>query len=78
MNLIFLRLKLGFVSTVASAVSRLMTAGGSVEVEEFLLGCLRLRGQARAMDIAKLSFDQHWLIKNQGKCLVCRKLNRFF
>eukprot|EP00434_Breviolum_minutum_P005824 symbB.v1.2.005135.t1/scaffold226.1/size261315/14 len=41
--------------------------GGSVEVEEFLLGCLRLRGQARAMDIAKLSFDQHWLIKNQGK-----------
>eukprot|EP00434_Breviolum_minutum_P005825 symbB.v1.2.005136.t1/scaffold226.1/size261315/15 len=41
--------------------------GGSVEVEEFLLGCLRLRGQARAMDIAKLSFDQHWLIKSQGR-----------
>ena len=26
--------------------------GGAVEVEEFLLGCLRLRGQARAMDMA--------------------------
>ena len=28
--------------------------GGSVEIEEFLLGCLRLRGSARAMDIAKV------------------------
>lgn len=41
--------------------------GGAVEIEEFLLGCLRLRGQARAMDIAKLMFDQNWLIKSQGK-----------
>ena len=54
------------------------TAGGAVEVEEFLLGCLRLRGQARAMDIAKLSFDQHWLIKSQGKFLVCRKLIKLY
>ena len=25
--------------------------GGAVEIEEFLMGCLRLRGQARAMDM---------------------------
>lgn len=41
--------------------------GGAVEVEEFLLGCLRLRGQARAMDIAKLASDQKWMIKSQGR-----------
>lgn len=40
--------------------------GGAVEVEEFLLGCLRLGGHARAMDIAKLTYDQTWLIKSQG------------
>ena len=45
------------------------TLGGAVEVEEFLLGCLRLRGHARAMDIAKLTYDQAWLIKSQGKFL---------
>ena len=42
------------------------TTGGAVEVEEFLLGCLRLGGHARAMDIAKLTYDQTWLIKSQG------------
>ncbi|CAJ1331417.1 unnamed protein product [Effrenium voratum] len=44
-----------------------MDGGGAVEIEEFLMGCLRLRGQARAMDIAKLIFDQNWLIKSQGR-----------
>lgn len=41
--------------------------GGAVEVEEFLLGCLRLRGQARAMDMAKLMYDQSWLVKSTGR-----------
>lgn len=41
--------------------------GGAVEVEEFLMGCLRLRGQASAMDVGKIINDQTWLIKNQGK-----------
>ena len=40
--------------------------GGAVEVEEFLMGCLRLRGQATAMDVAKLMNDVTWLVKNQG------------
>lgn len=41
--------------------------GGEVEIEEFLMGCLRLRGQATAMDVGKIINDQTWQIKNQGK-----------
>ncbi|CAJ1385656.1 unnamed protein product, partial [Effrenium voratum] len=41
--------------------------GGAIEVEEFLMGCLRLRGSARAMDMAKLCHDQAWLIKNTAR-----------
>eukprot|EP00434_Breviolum_minutum_P036483 symbB.v1.2.032326.t1/scaffold3869.1/size49035/1 len=43
-----------------------LDAGGAVEIEEFLMGCLRLRGSARAIDIAKLIHDQAWLLKNQS------------
>ncbi|CAJ1400977.1 unnamed protein product [Effrenium voratum] len=43
-----------------------MDSGGAVEVEEFLMGCLRLRGNAKAMDIAKLCHDQTWLIREQA------------
>eukprot|EP00435_Cladocopium_sp_Y103_P029854 s2779_g7.t1 len=49
-----------------------MDGGGAVEIEEFLMGCLRLRGNARAMDMAKLMFDQNWLIKSQGQRLGLR------
>lgn len=31
------------------------------------MGCLRLRGQATAMDVGKIINDQTWQIKNQGK-----------
>mmetsp|Transcript_23564 Transcript_23564/g.54738 ORF Transcript_23564/g.54738 Transcript_23564/m.54738 type:complete len:579 (-) Transcript_23564:257-1993(-) len=41
--------------------------GGSVDVEEFFMGCLRFRGQAKAMDVGQLIQDQSWLIKHQGK-----------
>ncbi|CAE7513691.1 Cacna1i [Symbiodinium pilosum] len=40
--------------------------GGAVEVDEFLMGCLRLRGQARAVDVGKIIYDQTWLIRNQS------------
>lgn len=42
-------------------------AGGSVEIEEFLMGCLRLRGQATAIDVGKILQDQEFLIKNQDR-----------
>ena len=53
-----------------------------VEIEEFLKGCLRFRGQAKAIDIGQLLHDQvlltsfsrcyvkcfqEWLITNQGR-----------
>jgi len=38
-------------------------AGGSVEVEEFLMGCLRLRGHATAIDVVKILQDQAWIIQ---------------
>ncbi|CAJ1342823.1 unnamed protein product [Effrenium voratum] len=43
-----------------------LDAGGSISIEEFFTGCLRLRGNAKAMDIAKVIHDQTWLVKNQG------------
>ncbi|OLQ00044.1 Voltage-dependent T-type calcium channel subunit alpha-1I [Symbiodinium microadriaticum] len=44
-----------------------LDGGGSVEIEEFFKGCLRLRGQARAVDIGKIMHDQTWMIKSQGR-----------
>lgn len=41
--------------------------GGSVEIEEFFLGCLRFRGQARSMDVGKLIQDQRWIIRSMGR-----------
>ena len=41
--------------------------GGSVEIEEFLMGCLRLRGQATAIDVTKIMQDQQWMIRSQDR-----------
>lgn len=40
--------------------------GAAIEIEEFLLGCLRLRGPARALDLAKMQHDHQWLSKTLG------------
>lgn len=34
--------------------------GGSVEIEEFFMGCLRFSGQARAMDVGKIIQEGAW------------------
>eukprot|EP00434_Breviolum_minutum_P019826 symbB.v1.2.017495.t1/scaffold1358.1/size123611/1 len=44
-----------------------LDAGGAISIEEFLMGCLRLRGPARAIDVEKMIYDQSWLIRSQGK-----------
>ncbi|CAJ1454346.1 unnamed protein product [Effrenium voratum] len=41
--------------------------GGSVDVEEFFMGCLRFRGQARAMDVGKVIQDQASLMRQTGR-----------
>lgn len=38
-----------------------------MEVEEFLRGCLRFRGNAKAIDIGQLLHDQSWLIRHQSR-----------
>lgn len=41
--------------------------GGSIELEEFFMGCLRLGGNARGLELGKVLQDQQWLIRSQGK-----------
>ena len=48
-----------------------------VEVEEFLMGCLRLRGPATAIDMGKVIRDQNWLVQTVGS-LACFFLFLFF
>lgn len=38
--------------------------GAAIEIEEFLMGCLRLRGPAKALDLAKLQHDHGWMMKS--------------
>lgn len=39
--------------------------GQEIDVEEFLFGCMRLRGEAKALDLAKLMHSHAWLAKQQ-------------
>jgi len=43
---------------------------GEVTTEDFLMGCLRLRGQARAIDMGKVIHDQAWMIRTHSKFQV--------
>jgi len=36
---------------------------GAIDIEEFLVGCLRLKGEARSLDLAKLSFQTEWIME---------------
>jgi len=40
--------------------------GGSLDIDEFVTGCLRLRGPAKSLDVAKL----HYMCKRLDKMLV--------
>lgn len=44
---------------------KLLDADGrhEIEIEEFLLGCLRLQGGAKSLDVAVLTQEQQWLSK---------------
>lgn len=37
---------------------------GTIDVEEFLYGCLRLKGEAKNLDIAKLQLESEWIMHN--------------
>merc|ERR1719491_2797175 len=37
---------------------------GAINLGEFLRGCMRLRGEARTFDLAKLQYQSEWLMHN--------------
>lgn len=37
---------------------------GLIDTDEFLLGCLRLKGEAKNLDVAKIQYECEWLIHN--------------
>lgn len=45
---------------------------GTIDLGEFLRGCMRLKGEARAFDIAKLQYQSEWLMHNMN--LVMQEL----
>eukprot|EP00746_Dinoflagellata_sp_MGD_P141695 gnl/MRDRNA2_/MRDRNA2_74764_c0_seq4.p2 gnl/MRDRNA2_/MRDRNA2_74764_c0~~gnl/MRDRNA2_/MRDRNA2_74764_c0_seq4.p2 ORF type:complete len:124 (-),score=30.95 gnl/MRDRNA2_/MRDRNA2_74764_c0_seq4:68-439(-) len=42
---------------------------GSVEIDDFVMGCLRLKGQAKAIDLATLIYEN-----KRGTTRICRTL----
>lgn len=36
---------------------------GAIDIEEFLAGCMRLKGQARSLDLAKLALQTEWVME---------------
>jgi len=47
------------------------TQGGAFDIEDFVMGCLRLKGVARSVDIALLLNDQKWLAKKVVDLTTC-------
>lgn len=37
---------------------------GALTLDEFILGCMRLKGEARSLDIAKLQYHAEWVMHN--------------
>lgn len=37
--------------------------GNLVDLEEFIIGCMRLKGDAKSIDIAKLTYETKWMMK---------------
>lgn len=40
---------------------------GAIEHSEFLLGCLRLRGGAKAVDMVRVQMEQEWMHQADGR-----------
>ncbi|CAK0795227.1 unnamed protein product [Prorocentrum cordatum] len=42
---------------------------GYISIEEFLLGCFRLKGEAKTLDVIKLQYQSEWIMHNVVKVL---------
>jgi hypothetical protein len=52
-------------STDAFTLFQLLDAdgGGNIDAEEFVTGCIRLKGHARSIDLVKLTYEMRWFIR---------------
>merc|ERR1712039_328640 len=52
---------------------QLLDADGTytIDIEEFVMGCTRLRGSAKSIDIAKVIADGRWLKKRVAGMVEC-------
>jgi len=51
---------------------------GSIDVEEFVSGCMRLKGDAKSLDIGKLQLEMEWVISClEHVSMITRKLDVF-
>jgi len=64
---------LGIHSTEAHGLFKLLDddGSGSVSIDEFLSGCIRLKGTAKAVDMITLLFETNKLNRKVGKILRC-------
>jgi Ca2+-binding EF-hand superfamily protein len=64
---------LGIHSTEAHGLFKLLDddGSGSVSIDEFLSGCIRLKGTAKAVDMITLLFETNKLNRKVGKILKC-------
>jgi hypothetical protein len=44
--------------------------GSVLELDEFISGCMRMKGYAKGVDVAKLSYEQRWLSKRLGEFMT--------
>jgi hypothetical protein len=52
---------------------------GTIDIEEFLIGCLRMQGQAKSMDMCKLLYEMEWCVHSmEGMALKTNSLCRHF
>jgi len=62
-----LGLEITEVETLFSLLDR--DSSCSIDMEEFLVGCMRLKGEAKSLDLAKVCLESEWLVYSMGKVI---------
>merc|ERR1719277_967455 len=65
----FNALKLDFTDVMTLFVLLDRDQNGEINLDEFLRGCMRLKGEAKSLDVAKLQYEAEWLMHNMGYLL---------
>mmetsp|Transcript_78571 Transcript_78571/g.254026 ORF Transcript_78571/g.254026 Transcript_78571/m.254026 type:complete len:684 (+) Transcript_78571:127-2178(+) len=65
----FNALELDFTDVMTLFVLLDRDQSGAIPLEEFLRGCMRLKGEAKSLDLAKLQYESEWLMHNMKTLL---------